>query len=151
MIRINHIFFLLIVKSLVFVVVPLTVWSWIFENGFLRNAHKPRFLWVLNFSQIISTTCFIFILHQRHERIRHCGLYIYIFVFYSSFNLFWPMSSSAFDVCINYDTLDFLGLSSYPCASDIVLRIYNIIYYLIHYNTPTITKLVRLYLHSTAY
>jgi len=35
--------FFLIVESLVFVVVPLTVRSWIFENGFLQNAHKPRF------------------------------------------------------------------------------------------------------------
>lgn len=43
----------LLVESLVFVIVPLMVRSWIFENGFLHTS--TRFRWVSNFSRGIST------------------------------------------------------------------------------------------------
>lgn len=53
--------------------------------------------------------------------------YIHIFVFYSFSNLLWPTpSSAAFDVCINYDASDLLGLRppSPRRVCHFVLRIY---------------------------
>lgn len=45
-------------------------------------------------------------------------VYTFFFVFYSFSNLLWlTPSSAAFDVCINYDASDLLGLRTSPHAS----------------------------------